>query len=55
MHESPMTEKLVLRWVEVIDERGHPRLEMRWSAPVPAVAAAPAAAAADLPAVTHAA
>ena len=49
MHESPMAETLALRWVEVPDERGRARLEMRWSAP--GTAAAPQ----DLPAVTHAA
>ena len=55
MHESPMTETLALRWVEVPDERGRARLEMRWSAPEMAAATAPAPAAQDLPAITHAA
>ena len=55
MHESPTTERLSLRWVEVTDAHGRARLEMRWSAPVTAVAAAPAETAASLPAVTHAA
>ena len=53
MHESPMTDRVALRWVEVTDERGCARLEMRWSAP--AAATAPRTAAQGLPTVTHAA
>jgi hypothetical protein len=39
MHESPMSEQLVMRWIPVVDPSGRTRMESCW---ISAATAAPA-------------
>ncbi len=36
MGSGPTAERLTLHWVEVADERGRARMEMRWAVEAPA-------------------